>query len=83
MDRPAVPALLLFPTFGQASDVRTVEPAETFVRLTQASTNYVAMGERGFDALTALVGRVPVRAIDYPDTDTALALVERLWAKLV
>ena len=82
MDRPAVPALLLFPTFGQASDVRVVEPAETFVRLTQASTNYVAMGERGFDALTALVGRVPVRAIDYPDTDTALALVEALWSEV-
>jgi len=82
MDRPAVPALLLFPTFGRASDVRMVEPAETFVRLTQASTNYVAMGERGFDALTGLVARVPVRAIDYPDTDTALALVERLWGEL-
>ncbi|WP_242414307.1 HprK-related kinase A [Sphingomonas panni] len=82
MDRPAMPALLLFPTYGQESDVRVVEPAETFVRLTQASTNYVAMGERGFDALTGLVGRMPVRAIDYPDTDTALALVERLWGAL-
>jgi HprK-related kinase A len=82
MDRAVAPALLLFPTFGQASDVRVVEPAETFVRLTQASTNYVAMGERGFDALTGLVARLPVRAIDYPDTDTALALVERLWGEL-
>ena len=82
MDRPAMPALLLFPTFGQAEAVRPVEPAETFVRLTQASTNYVAMGERGFEALTGLVGRIPVRAIDYPDTDTALALVEALWSEL-
>lgn len=82
MDRPAVPALLLFPTYGQAQDVRPVGPAETFVRLTQASTNYVAMGERGFDALTGLVGQVPVRAIDYPDTETALALVETLWSEL-
>lgn len=82
MDSPAVPALLLFPTFGPAGAVRPVEPAETFVRLTQASTNYVAMGERGFDALTGLVAGVPARAIDYPDTDTALALVERLWAEL-
>lgn len=82
MDRPAIPALLLFPTFGQAEAVRPVEPAETFVRLTQASTNYVAMGERGFEALTGLVGRIPVRAIDYPDTDTALALVQALWSEL-
>lgn len=79
---PAVPALLLFPTYGQAQDVRPVGPAEAFVRLTQASTNYVAMGERGFDALTGLVARVPVRAIDYPDTETALALVETLWSEL-
>ena len=82
MDSPAVPTLLLFPTFGQAEAVRPVEPAETFVRLTQASTNYVAMGERGFAALTGLVAGVPARAIDYPDTDTALALVERLWSDL-
>lgn len=82
MDSPAVPAVLLFPTFGPAEAVRPVEPAETFVRLTQASTNYVAMGERGFDALTGLVAGVPARAIDYPDTDTALALVERLWVEL-
>ncbi|KQM81719.1 serine kinase [Sphingomonas sp. Leaf22] len=82
MDRPAVPALLLFPTFGPAQAVRDVGAAETFVRLTQASTNYVAMGERGFGALGRLVQDVPVRAIDYADTDTGLALVEQLWSAL-
>jgi hypothetical protein len=60
--------------------VRAVLPSESFVRLTQASTNYVALGERGFAALAALVRTVPARAIDYPDTATALAQVERLWA---
>jgi hypothetical protein len=45
-----------------------VLPSETFVRLTQASTNYVALAERGFDALTRLVRTVPARALDYPDT---------------
>ena len=30
-------------------------------------------------ALTRLVQTVPARALDYPDTPTALALVERLW----
>lgn len=79
MDAPARPALLLFPAFGHAADKRAVLPAETFVRLTQASTNYVALGERGFEALTGLVAGVPARAIDYPDTATALALVEELW----
>jgi HprK-related kinase A len=74
MDAPARPALILFPSFGYDSATRDVAQSEVFVRLTQASTNYVAMGERGFDALTALVQGVPARAIDYPDTDSAIAL---------
>lgn len=79
MDTPAQPALLLFPSFGHSAEVRAVEPSERFVRLTQASTNYVAMGERGFAALTRLVSSVPALAIDYPDTEAAIALVERAW----
>ena len=79
MHEPAAPALILFPRFGFAAETRDVGPSEVFVRLTQASTNYVALGEAGFGALTRLVCGVPARAIDYPDTDTALKLVEALW----
>ena len=82
MNVPARAALILFPRFGFSAEDRPVLPSEIFVRLTQASTNYVAMAERGFDALTALVRSVPARAIDYPDTDAAIALVERLWEEL-
>lgn len=82
MDRPATPALLLFPTFGPPAAVREVSPSETFVRLTQASTNYVALAEPGFDALTRLVKTVPTRAIDYPDAATAIAQVDALWGDL-
>lgn len=82
MDLPADPALILFPTFGHRAEVREVGPSEVFVRLTQASTNYVAMAERGFDALTRLVTRVPARAIDYPDTRSAIDQVEALWDAL-
>jgi HprK-related kinase A len=82
MDEPARPALLLFPRFGLAQDLRGVGGAEVFVRLTQASTNYVAMGEAGFKALANLIAEVPACAIDYPDTASAIALVERLWAEL-
>lgn len=78
MAEPAAPALILFPRFGFDAAERPVEPSEAFVRLTQASTNYVNLAERGFDALTRLVRDVPARAIDYPDTDTALEMVERL-----
>lgn len=76
------PALLLFPSFGFDAAERAVPPSEVFVRLTQASTNYVALGERGFTALTQLVKTVPARAIDYPDTESAMAQVEKLWRAL-
>lgn len=80
MMQSARPALILFPSFGFEPAARDVSPSEVFVRLTQASTNYVALGERGFDALTRLVTSVPARAIDYPDTASAIAQVEAAWA---
>jgi HprK-related kinase A len=82
MGEGATPALLLFPRFGHDSAVRPVGQGEAFMRLTQASTNYVALGERGFDALTGFVARVPARAIDFPSGDDAIALVEQLWDAL-
>ena len=84
MGEPARPALILFPTYGRdmAPAVRPVGAAEIFVRLTQASTNYVSLGERGFRALTGLVTSVPARAIDYPDGKTAIEAVETLWEEL-
>ena len=82
MDEPARPALILFPRFGYAAAVRKVEPAELFVRLTQASPNYVAIGEAGFRALTRLVADVPARAVDYPDAAQGIAAVERLWGTI-
>jgi hypothetical protein len=78
IDERAVPRLILFPRFGFEAAVRDVQPGEAFVRLTQASTNYTALGERGFNALMRLVTGVPAKAIDYPDTVTALQMVESL-----
>ncbi|HEX7876642.1 MAG TPA: HprK-related kinase A [Sphingobium sp.] len=82
MGEGAQPALLLFPRFGHEADVRAVGQGETFMRLTQASTNYVALGEAGFGALTRFVRTVPGRAIDFPSGDEAIAMVERLWDEL-
>ena len=81
MAEPARPVLILFPRFGRDLDpaVRPVGAAESFMRLTQASTNYVGLGERGFDALAALVGAVPSKAVDYADAAQAEALVDDLW----
>lgn len=82
MEEACEPALLLFPRFGHEPDIREVGQAEAFVRLTQASTNYVALGERGFAALTRLVRSVAIRAVDYHDTAGAVTAVERLWGEL-
>ena len=78
MDEPAVPAHLVFPRYGFEAATRAVGPSEAFVRLTQASTNYVALGERGFAALTRFVGQVPAVAVDYPDTPGGIAAIEAL-----
>jgi len=79
MAEAALPRLLLFPRFGEAESVEPMAPSEAFVRLTQASTNYVALGQPGFEALTRLVQSVPALAVGYPDSAAGLALVERLW----
>jgi HprK-related kinase A len=82
MEMPARPALLIFPRFGAAAAIRAVTPAEAFVRLTEASTNYVTLGEAGFTALTRLVRAVPAVAVDYPDGESGVEAVEALWAGL-
>lgn len=80
MAEPAKPVSILFPRFGRAEAIRPVGPAEVFMRLTQASTNYVALGEAGFGALGHLVAACPGLALDYPDAATAIAQVEALAA---
>jgi HprK-related kinase A len=82
MEQPAKPALLLFPSFGYESAVREIGASEVFMRLTQASTNYVTLGEAGFRTLTRFIKTVPARAIDYRDGHEAEALVDRLWSEL-
>ncbi len=82
MAKPAKPALLLFPSFGFDPVVRDISPSEVFMRLTQASTNYVALGEAGFTALTRFIRTVPARAIDYRDGNGAEEIVRRLWEEL-
>ncbi|WP_373487042.1 HprK-related kinase A [Blastomonas sp.] len=82
MARQTRPALLLFPRFGEPRAIRRVDEAESFVRLTQASTNYVALGEGGFDALTGFVKGVTARAIDYATGEEGVEMVERLWSEL-
>ena len=78
MHEPARPAAIVFPRFGFAAEHREVGAGEAFVRLTQASTNYTALGETGFTALTRLVRDVPALAVDYPDSAAGIAAIEAL-----
>jgi HprK-related kinase A len=82
MTEPGTPALIIFPRFGARRAVRPVGQGEAFVRLTQASTNYTMLGERGFSALTKLVQSVPARAIDYMSGPEGISLVESLFKDL-
>ncbi|MBZ9647284.1 HprK-related kinase A [Sphingobium sp. 3R8] len=82
MGEGGMPALLLFPRFGHDAAVRPLGQGEIFMRLTQASTNYVALGEPAFTALTRFVAHVPARAIDFPSGDDAIAMVDQLWEQL-
>ncbi len=82
MDEPARPAALIFPSFGAAAGVRGVPPSEALLRLTSASTNYVALGEPAFDALTGLVRAAPALAIGYTSTEEALAGVDVIAGEL-
>lgn len=83
MHEPARPALLLFPRFGGEVGIEPMGEGEAFVRLTEASTNYVALGEAGFAALTRLVRATPAFGIAYPDSAAGITLVEQLWAEAV
>ncbi|WP_022681335.1 HprK-related kinase A [Sphingobium bisphenolivorans] len=80
MGERARPSMLLFPRFGHEAAVRPVGQGEVFMRLTQASTNYVALGEPGFAALTRFVQAVPSHALDFRSGEEAIDMVERLWA---
>ena len=81
MQVPARPRLILTPEFeaGAANEARRLGVAETFVLLTQASTNYRTLGEAGFGMLADLAG-IPAYAVRYGSADAALAMVDELWA---
>ncbi len=82
MDVPAQPALLLFPEFGGEAGLAPVAPSDAFMRLTESSTNYVALGEPAFAALTQLVRNVPAVSIGYASSADGVAAVTALAREL-
>ena len=77
MDEPALPALILFPSFGFAPASAGVGRSELFMRLTEGSTNYVALGQPGFEMMLRLAETVPAARFAYPDSATGIAIVEQ------
>jgi len=82
MDQGAKPALLLFPSYGYDAEICEMLPSEVFMRLTQASTNFVGLGETGFNTLKRLVMDVPAFTIAYQNGDEAEDMINQLWEQL-
>ncbi len=82
MHEAARPAWVVFPRW-QAGAVARFSPhsrAGAFVFAAENSFNYSVLGEAGFDALSALIGRCECLDFRYGQLDEALAAFERLAA---
>lgn len=82
MDEPARPALILFPSFGYEAATDGVSRSELFARITEGSTNYIALGEAGFARLVEMVETIPSARFAYPDGATGAAIVEQFCAEI-
>ncbi|WP_093451601.1 HprK-related kinase A [Sphingomonas sp. YR710] len=81
MDETARAALILFPQFGYDPAVTGIGKAELFMRLTQGSANYIALGERGYTALIRLATTVPSAMFAYRDSAEGIGIVNQFWAE--
>lgn len=81
MDEPAQPALVLFPSYGFDPASEGVSRSELFARLTEGSTNYIALGQPGFERLAAIAETIPAARFAYPDSATGVAIVEQFCAE--
>ena len=80
MDRPAVPALLVFPRYVeglQAARAESLEKARALVGLANNAFNFSLLGEAGFEALVELMEYVQALRLEYGGLDQALAFLER------
>ena len=74
------PVAVVFPRFDPASEpgIDPMGKAAAFIALTACSVNYREFGEAGFAALTRLVADRPVLGVTYPDTASAVDLLEQV-----
>lgn len=77
---PVAPVAVVFPRYdGSASPVlQPMGKAAAFIALTACSVNYREFGRAGFEAISRLVEDVPAFGAAYPDTASAVALLEQV-----
>lgn len=82
MDEAVPPRLIVMPNFTAGSEptLRRMSRAEAFFQLSQASTNYRALGEAAFEAVWRTAEAAPAYEIIYGSTADAEALIDELWA---
>lgn len=77
---PALPGLVVIPVYrdGAPLEVKPLERAEAFRRLTENSVNYASMLETGFGLLAGVAERCGLHELVYSNLDDAVAAIDRL-----
>ncbi|MEN3974691.1 HprK-related kinase A [Emcibacter sp. SYSU 3D8] len=78
----AAPVAVVFPRFdpAEAPSLDPMGKAAAFIALTACSVNYREFGHAGFDAISRLVDGHAMLGASYPDTESAVALLEQVVA---
>lgn len=81
MDRPAKPAMLVFPKFGAGARLHSQAegPAHALIELTRHAFNASVLAGDGFDALCGLIEGVRSFRIGYASFDQVIPEIDRLW----
>lgn len=78
MAEPAVPALIVFPTYTQGlrCEGAVMGRAEAFMRFAENAFNYRARGRAGFDALAAMIAACRCMSMRHGDLAAAAEAIE-------
>ena len=80
MDRPARPALLLFPRYVEGMPEafpQSLEKARALVELAGNAFNFSLLGERGFETIAALLDGVDALRLEYGSLEQALGFIDK------
>lgn len=77
---PVTPVAVVFPHYDRsaAPALQPMGKAAAFIALTACSVNYRELGRAGFEAIGRLVDELPIAGAAYPDTASAVALMEQV-----